>query len=587
MRFVEATGAAWTAEQLRAAEAELEMQKREWEANRLAAMQKEEQLLKQETESEELLTYSRKDASNQVNTKQDSNLSKRTSIVGVGGIRLTKQNKRDKRFKHQGSSRGGLGLSRSVSNQKSRSNVQQVSPVRTRRNSLNVSAPTRSSCNSNNSSKKPVTGTALARRQTRLHSVGEDNVIVRPTVTTTATPPTRKTTRTAMAAAGGTSTPISEERPKRLSANIAMTKLMKTILKPPATSATTPAKNSTQVAKPKRRESASLTISAANRRKLLERRATISSPLALKGNDSEDEEDNNEKDDGDDAEDAEADSEEENASVQVDDDEDKDEEDEAETAVSGSASVSAQEDTTQTEDEELHVEVISEEEEEEDEGLNVETQSSSSYATAGEGGDSLDGWNAHNQVQDTTMTSSTYYNVSEESDTDEPNDPLSMSKAENKTETKESTPALQRQRSNSSRGGSDEPIGHTPRTRSRGSVKINLWTLDVSPVANVQKGSGGAAGKSMKRTTPLVETKLKGRQRQQAGAKRRLVKKVNEGQTTTLNRWITQTPRVRLRSSNAGTAMPTNSSSNAGAASSSTGAAVASKAGANGASSNR
>ncbi|XP_002138575.3 helicase domino isoform X1 [Drosophila pseudoobscura] len=66
MRFVEATGAAWTAEQLRAAEAELEAQKREWEANRLAVMQKEEELLKPEAEAEELLTYSRKDSSNQV-----------------------------------------------------------------------------------------------------------------------------------------------------------------------------------------------------------------------------------------------------------------------------------------------------------------------------------------------------------------------------------------------------------------------------------------------------------------------------------------------------------------------------------------
>ncbi|XP_017865744.1 PREDICTED: helicase domino isoform X1 [Drosophila arizonae] len=593
MRFVEATGAAWTAEQLRAAEAELEMQKREWEANRLAAMQKEEQLLKQETESEELLTYSRKDASNQVNTKQDSNLSKRTSIVAVGGIRLTKQNKRDKRFKQHGITRGGPGLSRSVSNHKSRSNVQQTSPVRTRRNSLNVSAPARSSCNTNNSSKKSVTGTlpAPSRRQTRLHSLGEDNV----TVTATATPPTRKTTRTAMAAAGGTSTPVSEERPKRQSANIAMTKLMKTQVRPAAATATTPAKNTTQVAKPKRRESVSLT-SAANRRKLLERRATISSPLALKGNDSDDEdEDEGDTNERDDDEEGDGDSEEEDESIQVDDDEDKDEdeqEDDEETVVSGSASASAQEDTTQTEDEELHVERLEEEEdeeeEEEDEELNVETQSSSSYATAGEGGDSLDGWNAHTQVQDTTMTSSTYYNVSEESDTDETNDPLSVSKAENKTETKESTPALQRQRSNSSRGGSDEPIGHTPRTRSRGSVKINLWTLDVSPVPNIQKSTGSGASKNVvKRTTPQVETKLKGRQRQPAGGNRRLIKKLNEGQTTTLSRWITQTPRVRLRSSNAGIAMPSNSSSNTSAASATMGSAVAAKTGANGASSNR
>ncbi|XP_055918769.1 helicase domino isoform X2 [Eupeodes corollae] len=66
MRFVEATGGAWTAEQLRAAEAEIEAQKREWEANRLAALQKEEEMLKAEAEADEVLTYSRKDAKNQI-----------------------------------------------------------------------------------------------------------------------------------------------------------------------------------------------------------------------------------------------------------------------------------------------------------------------------------------------------------------------------------------------------------------------------------------------------------------------------------------------------------------------------------------
>ncbi|XP_075165113.1 domino helicase [Haematobia irritans] len=66
MKFVEETGAAWTAEQLRAAEEELEAQKREWEANRLAALQKEEEMLKQESEADEMLTYSRKDATNQI-----------------------------------------------------------------------------------------------------------------------------------------------------------------------------------------------------------------------------------------------------------------------------------------------------------------------------------------------------------------------------------------------------------------------------------------------------------------------------------------------------------------------------------------
>lgn len=69
MRFVEETGGLWTAEQLRAAEAEIEQQKREWEANRLAALEKEREAERQRQEEDELLTYSRADAKNQVNTK--------------------------------------------------------------------------------------------------------------------------------------------------------------------------------------------------------------------------------------------------------------------------------------------------------------------------------------------------------------------------------------------------------------------------------------------------------------------------------------------------------------------------------------
>lgn len=68
MRFVEETGGLWTAEQLRAAEAEIELQKREWEANRLEALQKEQEAERQRQEEDELLTYSRADAKNQVNS---------------------------------------------------------------------------------------------------------------------------------------------------------------------------------------------------------------------------------------------------------------------------------------------------------------------------------------------------------------------------------------------------------------------------------------------------------------------------------------------------------------------------------------
>lgn len=628
MRFVEATGAAWTAEQLRAAEAELEAQKREWEANRLAAMQKEEQLLKQETEAEELLTYSRKDASNQVNTtKQDqTSLSKRTApgtsgagAAGVGagggfdelGIRLTKNNKRDKRFKHHGVNRGA-GLNRSLSNKQMSTtvaSVQQVSPVRTRRNSLlNVSAPARSS--GNNSKKAEVP----ARRQTRLHSLGG----------ATLTPPTRKTTRTAVAAAAagaGSSSAApaadtsfaaaDEQRPKRQSANIAMSKLMKTPVKTIAA-----ASKNTSAAKTGRRVSVSLTSTSAGQKKLLERRATISAPMALKqikqnksyasGVD-DDEDDKDEPEDEDEDDDADAES----VSVEIDETE-ADEEEDTILSASASPSPSAPGDTTQTEDEEeMHVERLNDEvdenDEEEDEDdkedenddeeedtqgesesvqeaesdadVNVETQSSSSYATAGDGAKSLDAWSAHDQVQDTTMTTSTYYNVSEESDTDDPNDPLSLSsKAETKSEIKESTPALQRNRkrtsSSRSRGGvSDDAgavVGHTPRTRSRGSVKINLWKLDVSPVLTTQKPS--SAVKVVRRSTPRSETSqtsAEAPQKRPVGRKSLTKKSTEESgsnQSTKLTRWITKTPRGRPKSSsnNPSTISADNSSNGAG-----------------------
>ncbi|KNC26620.1 Helicase domino, partial [Lucilia cuprina] len=95
MRFVEETGAAWTAEQLRAAEAELEAQKREWEANRLAALQKEAELLKQEESAEEPLTYSRKDATNQVNksTNNKNNNKNRSNKTNIAAKRKMQTNK--------------------------------------------------------------------------------------------------------------------------------------------------------------------------------------------------------------------------------------------------------------------------------------------------------------------------------------------------------------------------------------------------------------------------------------------------------------------------------------------------------------
>ncbi|XP_044733035.1 helicase domino isoform X2 [Chrysoperla carnea] len=67
MRFVEENDAAWSAQQLAAAEAEIEAQKLEWEANRLASLRKEEEARKQLLrEEDDLLTFSREDAVNQI-----------------------------------------------------------------------------------------------------------------------------------------------------------------------------------------------------------------------------------------------------------------------------------------------------------------------------------------------------------------------------------------------------------------------------------------------------------------------------------------------------------------------------------------
>nr|CAI5852471.1 unnamed protein product [Callosobruchus analis] len=67
MKFIEATESAWSAEQLAAAEREIEEQKRVWEKNRLAAMREEEERRARELEEEsDIITYSREDAANQV-----------------------------------------------------------------------------------------------------------------------------------------------------------------------------------------------------------------------------------------------------------------------------------------------------------------------------------------------------------------------------------------------------------------------------------------------------------------------------------------------------------------------------------------
>ncbi|XP_067010530.2 helicase domino [Anabrus simplex] len=67
MQFMEEIEGVAAAEQLAAAEAQIEQQKREWEQNRLQALRdEEERRSKLEEDDEELLTYSREDALNQV-----------------------------------------------------------------------------------------------------------------------------------------------------------------------------------------------------------------------------------------------------------------------------------------------------------------------------------------------------------------------------------------------------------------------------------------------------------------------------------------------------------------------------------------
>lgn len=92
MRFVEETGGAWTADQLRAAEAEIEQQKREWEANRLATLKKEEEEAKRSEDNEnELLTYSREDAQNQVNNRSKPVNRRLLNVKGMNNRRVLKR----------------------------------------------------------------------------------------------------------------------------------------------------------------------------------------------------------------------------------------------------------------------------------------------------------------------------------------------------------------------------------------------------------------------------------------------------------------------------------------------------------------
>lgn len=88
MKFVEDTEAAWSAEQLAAAEAEIEQQKREWELGRLQVLKEEADRHTRVTDDDEqLLTFSHEDAHNQVNNSTGPTNSDDSKRFVVGGSR--------------------------------------------------------------------------------------------------------------------------------------------------------------------------------------------------------------------------------------------------------------------------------------------------------------------------------------------------------------------------------------------------------------------------------------------------------------------------------------------------------------------
>ncbi|XP_075165114.1 uncharacterized protein LOC142237625 [Haematobia irritans] len=226
-----------------------------------------------------------------------------------------------------------------------------------------------------------------------------------------------------------------------------------------------------------------------------------------------------------------------------------------------------------------------------------EEEDKSSYATAGEniaydndqahadGGNSssMDTWNVHNQAQDTT-TNSTYYNVSDESDSDE-NDTLGSSLNSTLKKTPLSNARSLRSSITGSSGLAADSVNfttpqrndnHTPRTRSRGSVKINLWKLDDSPLlhstpAHSRESHGrhnrteSESHKDSEQSDKSIASTSNPLRTPSSVASKRLTSqasKSNEtptkssGNITTLHRWLLKTP--RSRSNSASTSQPTN-----------------------------
>lgn len=124
MKFIETTESAWSAEQLAAAEREIEEQKREWERNRLAAMREEEERRARELEEEgDIITFSREDATNQVSTKskklnKSKKLLNRSRNINRARKKLVKRTRLDDEF--------GMCVNKGVKNKKMLKRVDDV-----------------------------------------------------------------------------------------------------------------------------------------------------------------------------------------------------------------------------------------------------------------------------------------------------------------------------------------------------------------------------------------------------------------------------------------------------------------------------
>uniref|UniRef100_A0A1A9WJY6 Helicase domino n=1 Tax=Glossina brevipalpis TaxID=37001 RepID=A0A1A9WJY6_9MUSC len=700
MRFVEETGAAWTAEQLRAAEEEIEAQKREWEANRLAALQKEEEMLKQEAETaEELLTYSRKDATNQVNkpsnyktnSRQRAKLDRKSSRRAGGrnrdiqsqqilskrrgrqpACRLITRQQTQKQKQSVGSSRRMAGRRSKNSQQLSSANEEEEDEegneerqeeVTTNDEESNASvseeeseeeqeeATERGVIVDNNDEEEyreseteqsasdeelddntiKSRGSRRARRTIDSGSFNNKRTIVAKSRRAVgiesknakySTKTIRKTTRTSMAAAAITteSTEIDVKQNAKKNASSKRKHASTNTLERVENTVNKPNKNSTGVKnqkllsfatkrlKQKRKEREKLYEKhEVNETKVtLKRKASITpagdkvkrravgtrkSPRKLKQPETEIEDEDSKESSDEERPDMVKD----NRSLDCNSDisEQIDEENKIRSEEDGKANSTDEEERYARQGREMErqkhtktkppmktkISIVrgrggktiqnsmskkdSTAEESDGNGEDISAQASddendkSSCLNIGdqEGGNSssIDMWNAHTQMLDTT-TNSTYYNVSEESESDENQTMVNMNPTSRRTPAPNGKPNATNLRSNfhGTDGGTDTD-NHTPRTRSRGSVKINLWTLDESPILSslrsgtikqIRKESTGSnyveehSDNANKDPLTCASTPLR----------HSLVKRTSKNENTgtgtqTLQRWVIRTPR--------------------------------------------